>query len=358
MVILRRVVLVCGWLLVSAPAWAQGSGWEVEVHGGGALVNNLGGGSGGVPPPGATFTTFLGLPSRHVSSWYVGDGPDVMNSVLAGLGVPDRITPMDPTLTSRIGERGNGGHFGFRVARALTPRFGAEFNVDVASAAVTLASGVLTSLQASSDSFRSAINGLLATGPFTNVSTTSTVATQDDEGRQVTVTGALTINLATQGRVIPYATVGGGVVSNGGDLPTTDINGAYSFTAFGVAPLSESDRVQVRYAADDNTPVGVVGGGVKAMLTANSGVRGDVRVHFGSHTVQTLLDANPGSVPDSNPLTQFVIATVTSPSLQFTNVPAGLDTTLSGNAIADFETFSADGLFRQVLVSIGYFWRF
>jgi hypothetical protein len=344
--------------LMSASAWAQGGGWEVEAHVGGAIVNNLDDGAGTLPPAGTPFTTVAAQPGRLVPSWYFGDGAALLNDVLAGVSLPDRITPMDFVLTGRAGERGNGVHFGVRVARALTPRFGAEFNLDVASAPVTFTSGAEIGLQTSSDSFETALNGLISTGPFANGSTASTVLIEDDDGRQVTVTGALTVNLASAGTVLPYVTLGAGVVSSRGDLPTASVDGSYAFDFLGIAPLAESDSVQVTYDASDNVLVGVFGGGVKAMLNATSGIRADVRVHVGSQTVHSRLDARPAMVPDPNPATWFALATLTSPSLQLSNNPALAPTSLSGAAVTDFETFSADGQFRQVLVSVGYFWRF
>jgi len=352
-----RIVAVCGLVLLPAVGWAQS--WEVEVHGGGAFVNNLGGGTAGALPPATPFTTLFGDPSRRVSSWYFGDGAAFLNDVLFQFGTPERITPLDPVLGSRFGERGHGGGFGVRVARAVSARFGAEFNLDFTSAPVNPTDRAMAGIEATSDSFVPALtDGLIAPGPFFNINGSSEAEVRGGAGHQVAATGALIVNLRTSGRLIPYATAGGGVIVNRGEMPSASIDGAYSFDLLGFAPLAETDHVEVRHVADDHMVVGLVGGGVKALLTRNSGIRADVRMHLGQHTARTLVSARPGSVQNPDLLTQFVIATSTSPSLQFSNTSVLAPTALSGPAVTDVETFKADGLFRQVLVSVGYFWRF
>ena len=77
-------------------------------------------------------------------------------------------------MNSRLGERGNGGGFGLRVGREITPRVGAEFNLDVTSASIDLADDARAGIKASSDSFVPVFaDGLLSTGPFRNVTATS-----------------------------------------------------------------------------------------------------------------------------------------------------------------------------------------
>src|SRR5213593_4752238 len=89
--VLRTHLLVA---CLTAPAMAQTKPdkWEVEVHGGGAQAINSTDGTGALPGPGATFTTFFGFPSRRESSWYFGDGTVLLNQVSAVLGVGPRIT--------------------------------------------------------------------------------------------------------------------------------------------------------------------------------------------------------------------------------------------------------------------------
>ena len=348
---------VCLFLSFPNPALAQDGKWEVEVHGGGAVVSNVSGGTGTVPGPGAPFATVTRAPSRLVSSWYFGDGSNLLNAALPRFGLTQRITPLDPVLTRELAERGHGASFGVRLARDFTPRFGAEFNVDYAAAPVDLTSGALADIEASVDSFVPAFQALLSTGPFANVATTSAYVTEHGAGNQVTATGALTINLLTEGRLVPYATVGAGVLANQGDMPTVNVDGSYSFNIVGIFPVSESDSVRIRYVVDDTVFVGVVGGGVKVYLTSQSGLRFDVRAHLGTQTVQTLVSADPGSVRTNDALLSAWIASFTVPSIQFSN-SSQQPTTLGGPSIRDFESFKTDGAFRQVMATAGYFWRF
>ena len=91
-----------------------------------------------------------------------------------------RITPLDPVLQSAAGTRGNGFSVGFRVARDITPRFGAEFTLDAAQGTVGFTDAALAGIEASRASFVSAWNannGLIATGGgvvFTNASVPAT----------------------------------------------------------------------------------------------------------------------------------------------------------------------------------------
>ena len=67
------------------------------------------------------------------------------------------------------------------------------------------------------------------------------------------------------------------------------------------------------------------------------GVRVDVRALLGKNSASTTLDATP-LVQTLNPIQ--VLATTTTPSLQFANNPAsGSFSTLSGASLQDFETF-------------------
>ena len=91
---------------------AQGGGWEIEVHGGGSLTSSLSGGTSDLPDPGALLAT-RGAPSRRISSWFFGDGSQLLNEAAAGFGFPfppvsERITPLDSVLANPLAERQNG----------------------------------------------------------------------------------------------------------------------------------------------------------------------------------------------------------------------------------------------------------
>ena len=224
----RWIVVVCVWLLVPVTASAQNSGWEVEVHGGGSLTSNPSGGTSSLPGSEPLPPLPFGIPdapSRRVSSWFFGDGAQLANGTAAqlqGFAFPfsARITALDSVLAGSLAERQNGGSFGFRVSRDLTPRFGVEFNVDFSSTPLDVTQA--TSIQASTESFAETLEGMLQrySGPL---SVQSSHDIRDDVGSQISATGALNINLLSQGRVIPYATVGAGVVSNRGHEPEVDV---------------------------------------------------------------------------------------------------------------------------------------
>ena len=352
---MRHVVLLCALLVVPVPVMAQSGGWEFEVHGGGLLMANASGGSGSLPDLGSSFTTVTSRSSRHVASWFFGDGAELFNGTAAGLGIPERITSLDPVLNNPLAERQDGGSFGFRVSREVTPRVAAEFNFDFTSTPLEMPAASVAGIQASSTSFVPAWNALLDTGPFVGVRVGSTDTIQDSEGTQMVGTGALNINLTTQGRFIPYVTVGAGVISNTGDTPTANLEGSYTFDIFDAFPTNETDKVSLHHAIDDNVFVGVFGGGVKVFLTPRSGIRVDVRVHLGATTGQTLLDAKP-DVATSSPA--FALASRTDPSIQFSNDPSiGEESTLTGPDIDGFQSFSVGGVQSQILVTGGYFWK-
>ena len=86
------------------------SKWEIEFHGGGGLVNNPTRGTARLPAPGVEFTTAFGFSSRRISSWYFGDGALLLNQIYSnpGFAITQRITPLDPMLTTAVAERTNG----------------------------------------------------------------------------------------------------------------------------------------------------------------------------------------------------------------------------------------------------------
>ena len=129
----RQTVLLCAVLLVPVSVTGQTGAWEIGVHAGGAFSDALGGGTGSVPGPSSPFTTVAGRPSRRVSSWFFGDGAELLNGTAAALGLSNRITSLDAVVTNPFAERQDGGSFGVRVSRDITSRVAAEVSVDVVS---------------------------------------------------------------------------------------------------------------------------------------------------------------------------------------------------------------------------------
>jgi hypothetical protein len=364
-------------ITTTAPSLAEaqsflGVRWEVEAHGSVGIESTPTDGTGGLPPPGAGFTTLSMLPSRRASSWYFGDGAVLMNQILASFpgGSPftptGRINPLDPVLQAVGATRFNGGSFGFRVGAAITPRFGAEFTLDAPLATLELSEQFLSGLESSRTSFIRAWDqntGLILTGGnfiFTQPSVTSTTTIDDDHGRQLFMTGALTFNLMTQGRFIPYAAVGAGVVSNTGGSPGVTLVGNYRFQSLNQLallsfPVNETDTVVIRMTPANSHPfVTVVGGGVRIQGSPRWGIRGDVRAYISSNTVDVVVDATP-QVAMSTPA--GAISSTLTPSIQFSNTTFATST-LSGPAISEFTTFSSSGTAVHVSLSAGYYIRF
>jgi hypothetical protein len=154
-----------------------------------------------------------------------------VNAAFSSSLVSGRITPLDAVLEQQGATRGNGGSVGVRVGYALTPRFTAEFTLDAPLAQLRATDALLAGVEASRASFITAWNdqtGFVRSGGgvvFTNPVVTSVAAIDDRRGRQIFTTGALNINFPLSSRIVPYATVGAGVVSNTGGAPSVTLMG-------------------------------------------------------------------------------------------------------------------------------------
>ncbi|HEV8395547.1 MAG TPA: hypothetical protein VGQ37_14810 [Vicinamibacterales bacterium] len=373
----RAEILIVGLLLLVAPsgAGAQSASrskeprWEVEIHGGGGFDRSSTDGRGALPPAGASFTTIVGFPSRRASTWYFGDGAVLLNQINASFSstlLSGRVTPLDPVLQSAVARRGTGGSVGFRIGRTLTPRFGVEFTLDAPQGHAKFTDTALAGIESTRASFVGAWNertGLVTSGAgivFINPAIASVSTIDDDRGRQLFTSGALTINLATRGRIVPYAAVGAGVVMKSGDLPRATLAGSYRFDSLGALtgyfPVNETDTVTVRLVSARQHPLTtVLGGGVRVFGSNRWGVRADVRAYISKNTLDLLVDASPRVVVGTQPM--GLIASTLVPSIQFSNF-VGLDSTLSGARIDGFKTFTSQGTTVHATVSVGYFLRF
>jgi len=357
--------LLLGLLFVAAaasPGWAQGAnirGWEVEAHIGGAFGGGATDGTTSLPAAGQEFITFSGRPSRAVSSYYFGDGAALFNQAIAGFfggAALPRITPLDSVLSAGAKAK-SGVAYGFRVGHPITARFGAEFSLDVAHGGIELSDDTLAGVEATRASFVAGFNGLISTGGgiiFTNPNVTSVATIEEDGGRQIFTTGALTINVATFGRFTPYATVGAGVVTNTGDLPSVALVGNYQFRVGGIAPVNDTDTVNVRMVTDKHAFVTVLGGGVRMLGSDRWGVRADLRAYLSKNSTDTLVDATP-NVATLTP--NIPIASGTNPSIQFSNDRFSRSS-LSGPALDGFTVFKGSGTRVRVTATVGYFVRF
>ena len=344
-----------GWPAASAAGQQPGQiavpKWEVEAHAGGLFVTNP---SRGTPirelPVGPTIAptnTF-----RAVSSWYFGDGSQILNQANSAFGVAARVVPLDDVLKRRLADRGRGGTFGFRVGRALSPRYTAEFSFDYSRTPLRLRDDVREAVEASRQSFIPAWNGLLGTGATSNRSVTSTNELGGDDGHRLFATGAVRIRLGTIWRLAPYATLGGGGVFNRG-APQVTLVGNYRFTFIG-APADETDRVTIRVTEPDEAFVGVLGGGFTYPLSSRQGLRVDIRLHLGGGAVNTVVDAQP-AVAVGTP----AFAVSTGAGIQFSNNPSTpFPSSLSAPAIDSLTTFTGEGHQVQTNLTAGYFFRF
>jgi hypothetical protein len=358
------IALLFTLLAIAAPAAAQGP-WEIELHGGWMQSNHPEDGTAALPAAGTAFTTATGLPSRRESSWYFGDGALLVNQMYAARGVSARITALDPLLTSAAAQRQNGASVGVRVGRHITSRYTAEFSVDYSRAELTMSDSAQAGIEASRASFLSAFSVPLPAGQvgLAPVLTATSTATVDQQrGRQVFTTGALNINLKTAGKIIPYVTVGGGVVINSGDTPSATLAGNYRIAGppgsqlAGVVVHNETDTVNVRYSIEPHAFVGVVGGGLTYAVSSHWGVRLDIRAHISRNSISNLVDANP-SVATLTPPTVLVIPA--NPAVQFSSNPStGAQSSLGGPPLNGFQTFGGSGTHVQINIVPGFFWRF
>jgi hypothetical protein len=340
------------------PQASQTRRWEIDVHGGVPLHQLPSGATTAMPDPGPNLlTSNPTFPSRQTSSWFFGDGAALLNDVNTEFGVPNRITPLDAALQSLGLDRSGNAAVGFRIRRVLTRRLSAELSVDIMTASAHLSNAFVASVEATRASFESAITALLATGPYTNTVVSATSATTAGSGREIATTGAVQWRFGRLGAFVPYATLGGGVISVAGSLPSVALVGSYR-TAITAAtpfvPIAETDRATIRFT-QSAAATAVFGGGLRRDVSDRWGFQIDGRVLLGQSGSRALIDANP-SVARGTP--SGFIDSITNPSIQFSNDPStGRLSSLSGAPIQGFAALSG-GLQARVLVTVGVFTRF
>jgi hypothetical protein len=342
------------------PAIAQE--WELEISAGAVMPNKPLSGDGKLPSPGETFRTFFGDQSRRVSSWYFGDGASLLNEVNAALLVKGRITPLDPVLRSVAVQRENGARFGFRLRRRLNRRLSAEVAFDYDLGRWKMNSASLSGIEATRASLTSAWNGLMAPLDFffASRSVTSTANINARGGRQIFTSVALNVHVKPRGDFVPYATLGGGLVSTRGRTPSAALQGNYRFSLpfpSILIPFDETDTVKLRYAIDHSV-VGVIGIGCKYNASRRWGIGAGVRDHLTRNKTRNLLDASP-AVSALSPPAGFQFSGGAVPALVFDNDPLESGrSTLSGPPITGFETFKGRGMQHNLSITAGLFLRF
>jgi hypothetical protein len=346
-------------VLWAAPAAAQTTPakkrWHVEGFGGLSVFDLPKNGTATIPPLGAPLVTSGPTnPTRRVSTWFAGDGANILNGVNAEFGIPGRIAALDAAIATLSLTGANAPAFGLRLRRIVSDRIAVEFSADMMPGSRELSPELLAAVDQARTSFVSAFNGLLATGPFTNVMVNATATTTNKSARDLATT------LAAQwmfkaGSLEPYVSLGGGLVHKMGDLPSVTLTGNYRFSIAGTVPINETDMLRLRY--DQGTAVvGLIGTGVRRTLNDRFGFSIDGRVFVGQQTLTLRLDSTP-TVATGTPA--GFIESFTTPAVQFSNSSStGRTSTLSGEPLNGFKAFTTDGLQTRYIVSAGIFVRF
>jgi hypothetical protein len=378
-----RALALAAAIAVLVPAGAAAAGdWELEIHGGGLWTFTSSGGQTTSPPPGETFQTVVpGVSSRRVSSWYYGDGGVLLRQTRSSSATSGGYTyqnavqvgHLDPVLSSAAVGWPVRGIAGLRLGRRLGRRLTAELNVEYGPHAPEFSETARTGIENSRSSFETAWAKLLSSLPGSSATSVATV--REGTGHRLVATGVLNVNLVTgdapkwsrrspRRRFVSYLTVGAGIVSTEGEEAGATLVGRYRFAApagGSAAPFDETDTVTVRSSRSFGTTfVGVVGIGWKQDLSTRWGIRLDARAYLSGNPTRIVLDAGPSVTPGS-PASAFVTSSSIG-AIQFVNDGSGPyeghQSSLSGPAVAGFETFRGTGMRTQLDVTLGLFLRF
>ena len=329
--------------------------WDIEFHKGFGSSSAEPGGTGNLPGPGASFTTAGGSSSRRVATWYFGDGSELLNQVLTGLGRAERVTPLDQILMARAVDHPVESGFGFRVTRVMTRRWTVEVAVEYAPVKYTVIEAVETGFQTTSGSFITAFTGIVASGggiAAASPTFSSAFTTNDGTGSEVLATGALIFG-PRSGRFRPYAALGGGLARASG-AATANITGRYTFRLPSGAQVDETDKLDVEFGGGIGAVV-LAAGGLSTFVTRWSGVRVDARVHFVQDHVDTRVTTNP-AVASSLPAD--ALFSNLNPAIQFVTNPSTSHASSLSDSLSDFRTLNGTGFTPRVSLSVGYFFRF
>ncbi len=333
--------------------------WQVEVIGGLSFFELPTSGDAALPPQGPSLPTSGPTnPSRRIPTWFLGDGASLLNGTNAEFGVASRLIPLDDALGS-LGLSGtNAPVMGLRIRRALTSRWSLDLSTELWTGSTEIAPELLDAVELSRASFETAFTGLFSTGPFVSTTAQATATINDQTSRELAVIGSIRYHLLT-GALAPYVTIGGGLITRVGDLPSVTLAGDYSFRVqtnqAPAASFSESDVLTMRFEQAAG-PVGMVGGGFRRDFTSRVGFSLDGRVYFSQDTLSLRLDSRP-AVTTGTPAA--FIESFTAPAVQFSNNNStGRDSSLSGTPLNGFKAFTSSGLQTRYSVTAGVFVRF
>ena len=330
---------------VSTGAAAQERRWEIEVYGGAVAGRSATEGSRTLPPAGAPLVTSTPIfPSREVPSWFFGDGAVLLNGVVEEFGGAAKIAPLDALFSAAAG--GRSAAAGVRMRRRLSPRLSAEVSVDWLGSIDAASPEFDATVERARSSYPATIRDLLATGPFASVFVDATGSSDPGQRREMSATGAVNIDFRSFAAFTPYATVGGGVLNGNGEPPSAELTGRYRFVVLGELSIDESERVRLRVERPTSMVV-VLGGGLRRDLSAQWGLRIDVRALVGPDTTRVTIDTEAASVLGTP---AGFVESFTNPAIQFSNDPStGRRSSLSAAPLQAFRVFEGGAQVRTVV---------
>jgi hypothetical protein len=212
-----------------------------------------------------------------VSSWYFGDGGDLISRDESHTNViwPYQtyfvtVRPLDPVLSSAAVEWPFRGGAGLRLGRRLGSRLTTELDVEYGRHDPRFSEAARAQIENARASFENAWNETPSGFPGARVTSRATVL--EGRGHQLVALGVLNVNLATgdapkwsrrppRRRFVSYLSFGVGVVSTGGEEASATLVGNYQFASpagESAAPFQETDAVTVRSRTFGTTWVGVL----------------------------------------------------------------------------------------------------
>src|SRR5204863_873539 len=109
-----------------------------------------------------------GFPTRYVSSWMFGDGALLINQQATGfttVPVLDRMTALDPVLTSASLQRTENAGFGAALSYRISSLVSAEASFSATPGTISFTPSATSGFEATRASFVRVWNGIIATGP-------------------------------------------------------------------------------------------------------------------------------------------------------------------------------------------------
>lgn len=344
---------------ITASAQTPERRWQAEVVGGLSFFDLPTSGDAALPSPGPSLTTSSPTnPSRRVPTWFLGDGASLVNGANAEFDIASRLAPLDDALGSLGLSGANAPVMGLRVRRTLNSRWSLDVSTELWTGSTEISPALLDAVDVASASFETAFAGLLSTGPFVSTTVSSAVSIDDRTSRELAVIASVRYHVLT-GALAPYITVGGGVITRMGELPSITLTGDYAFRVqVNQAPVTayaESDSLTLRFDQAAG-PVGMAGAGFRRDITGRVGLSLDGRVYLSKDTLSLRLDSRP-SVTTATPA--GFIESFTAPSVQFSNNSStGRASSLSGTPLNGFKAFTTSGLQTRYAVTAGIFVKF